>query len=343
MKLHWLLRSFLWAVAPGIVENTGGSAPDRGDDFTPTDDDAPPDDKAAKAAADALAAETEAAEAAKAKKDAKKDDPEGDDPEGEDDDKTKSDKKPAPKRIPLERHEAVLAKAREENAALAARLAQFEKGAKVADLNADIVKADARIADLEKQYAKHVADGEVDKASTVMAEIRRTERSVADAQNDMKIAAAVSLATESARYNIALERVEEAYPVLNPDHTDFDQELMSDVADLKTTYERRGMTPTAALQKAVERLVKPATAKQEAATSVTPRVDPAAVAAERKKAAVAKTAETVAKTPAALNKAGIDSDKEGGTISAKDVLKMSFKDFAKLPEEELARMRGDVI
>ncbi len=74
------------------------------------------------------------------------------------------------------------------------------------------------------------------------------------------------------------------------------------------------------------------------------RVDPKEVAAARKAAAVEKTADAVAKTPANAVKAGTDSDKAGGgAITAKDAMKMSYKDFSALDEATLARMRGDVI
>ena len=352
MKLHWLFHRFM---APADDSSGGGGAVDRGDDFTPTDPeaDAAAATAAEKAAADAaLAAEVAAAEAAKAKA-APKTTPaagegEGDgEGEGEGEGEGSPAKPKTGKRIPLERHEALMTKQREANAALVARLEQYEKGAKVADLNADVAAADTKIAGLETEYAKLIADGHVDKAAAVMADIRRTEREMATAQNDMKIAAAVAQATETVRFNTALERIEAAFPVLNPDHADYDAELEGDVADLKATYQRRGMTPTAALQKAVEKLVKPATAKQTAAVEVKPKVDAddvaKKVAADRKAAAVEKTIDATSKQPPSTTKVGMDSDKDGGQITAKDVLKMSFKDFSKLPDEELARMRGDVI
>lgn len=319
------------------ADESGGTAIDRGDELlTPTPAEDKPDPAAAEAA---LAAETAAAEAAAA---AAKKDEKGEKGVEENDDE---DEKPKKKdtRIPVARHEALLNKEREARADLERRLAQYEKGAKVADLNADITAAEAKAAELEKNYAKLVADGEVEKAAGVMNQIRQLDRQMAESKNDMKIAAAVAQATESARYNIALERVEEAYPVLNPDHDDFDEDLMTDVADLKVTYERRGLTPTAALQKAVAKLVKPVTVKQEAATEVKPRVDEKDIAAERKKAAVAKAVDTAKKTPPSTAKVGMDSDADGGQITAKDVLKMSFKDFSALNEEQLAKMRGDVI
>lgn len=334
MKLHWLLRAFLWALSPGVVENTGGGPVDRGDDFTPTGPDAEepsPDDKAA------------ADEAAKAKKEKPAVEPEADEGD-EDGDK---DKPKAKKRIPLDRHEAILSKERDQRKALEAQLAQYQQGAKVADINVELTAAEEKIGKLESDYAKLLADGEVEKATKVMADIRRTEREISEAKADMKIAAATATAIETTRYRMSLERVEAAFPALNPDHEDFDAELLGDVADLKTTYERKGMTPTDALQKAVKKLLPTETVKQDDAVTVKPKVGAAdaaaAVAAERKKGAVAKTLEATSKQPASLAKAGMDSDKDGGSVSAKDVLKMSFKDFSALDEQTLAKMRGDVL
>jgi hypothetical protein len=331
MKLHWLLKAFPWALSPGIVENTGGGAVDRGDDFTPTDDaDEKVEDKA----------DEKVEDKAEEKVEDKTDDA---DEEKEEKDEAKDDKKKSPKRIPLDRHEALLNKEREARKEAERELAKFQSGKQVADINADLTALEAKVLGMEKEYTKLLADGEVDKATDLMRDIRRAERQMNEQRSDFKIAEAEARATERARYNISLERVEQAYPVLNPDHGDFDSEMLTDVADLKVTYERKGMTPTDALQKAVKKLLGAETTKQEVATTVTPKVDAKDVAAERKKGAVEKALDASKKTPPSVSRVGMDSDKDGGVISAKDVLKMSYKDFSALSEDQLARMRGDVI
>ncbi|PTT42799.1 hypothetical protein DBR23_02645 [Acidovorax sp. HMWF018] len=196
---------------------------------------------------------------------------------------------------------------------------------------------------MEKEYNKLLGEGELDKAAALMAKIRQAERSVNEAKSDLKIAAAEARAVERARFGLALERIEAAYPQLNEDHEDYDAELMEDVVDLKSAYERKGLTPTAAMQKAVEKLVGKATKKQEAAIDTTPRVPAKDVAAERKKDAVKKTLDAVGKTPPSTTKVGMDSDKAGGALTAKDVMKLSQEDFGKLPDDVLARMRGDEV
>lgn len=282
-----------------------------------------------------------------------------DDPDGElapsvkDDPKVKEleadleHKDEAPKkdsRIPLSRHKEILEKERESRAALERQLAQYQQGDQLKDMNADLTAAENNIIKMEKEYATLLTDGEVEKASALMQQIRKTERDMAEAKSDMKIHAAEVRATERARYNTAVERIEAAYPELNPDHDSFDQDVSTEVLDLMEAYKVRGMTPTAALQKAVKVLVEPRTTRQQAAVDNTPRVTDKDVAAERKKDGAMKTAAAVAKTPPSLARTGMNSDKlGGGPLTADAVMKMSQKEFAQLSESDLAKMRGDEI
>lgn len=166
---------------------------------------------------------------------------------------------------------------------------------------------------------------------------------MAEAKSDMKIHAAEIRATERARYSTSLERIESAFPTLNPDHDEYDEELMAEVVELKDAYQIKGFTPTQALQKAVKALVEPRTTRQEMATSSTPRVNDKDVAAERKKDAVGRTAAAVGKTPPSLARTGTDSDRMGGPADIHAVMKMSQAEFAKLSEDQLAKLRGDTL
>ena len=245
-------------------------------------------------------------------------------------------------RIPLSRHKEILEKEREQRASLERQLAQYQNGQQVANVNEEITALENSVLKLEKEYANLLTDGEIDKATAVMQQIRKAERDMAESKSDMKIHAAEIRATERARYSTALERVEAAFPTLNPDHDDYDEAAMAEVADLKSAYEMKGLTPTAALQKAVKMIVEPRTTRQEVATSSNPRVGEKDIAAERKKDAVEKTVKAVGKTPPSLSRVGLDGDKlGGGANSAEAVMRMSQKEFAQLSEEALAKMRGD--
>lgn len=267
-----------------------------------------------------------------------KDEAKDEDEEKDDEDKPKGKKD---SRIPLNRHKEILARERAQREALEQKLANYEKGQQVAQTNEELTKMEDGILAMEKQYNKLLADGEVEKASELMTKIRQSERAIVETKAEMRAQAAEIRARESARYDIVLERIEESYPQLNPDSDEYDKETMADVADLKQVYQNRGMTPTKALQAAVKKLLGAEDRSQKTATEVAPRVTEKDVAAERKKAAVSKTADALKRTPPSTRDIGMDSDK-AGRLSPKDIMSMSQEDFAKLGEEELARMRGDI-
>lgn len=247
--------------------------------------------------------------------------------------------------IPVERHKAVLDKTRAERDALAEQLKAYQNGQVVAKTNEDISKIEEKVVAKEAEYNKLLVDGEVEKATAAMREIRALERQMIDLKADMKSQAATAQAVENIRYNTAVERLEAAYPALNPDHEDYDKEQVAEIMDLQQAYVARGRNPTEALQKAVKLIMGSESDKQDKAVSVTPRVDKAAVvAAERKADATAKGVEAATKTPPQAAKVGADSDKHGGgAITASDVMKMSQDAFRKIDEKTLAQLRGDEI
>lgn len=329
MIVHRFFR--LFNAEPGAAGG-GSPAPDRGDLLpgdkpTPAADPAPADDPAVQALEAELGADDAADDAA---------------------DATPADKTKKGGIIPLDRHQAVLDKERAKNAALAAELkALKERGNVKADAEtstAALAKIEADVTAMEAEYAQLLTDGQTKEATQVMAKIRAAERQMADTRAELKIQVATQNAVETARYETALSRVEAAYPVLNPDHAEYDAKVEARVARLSRANVADGMTQTAALQDAVDTILGAETTAQEKATTVTPRVPTKDVAAERKAAAVAKTAAAVAATPPSLNKVGVATDKDGGgKLDAQAVISMSQDQFAKLSEAALAELRGDVI
>ena len=344
--------------APAGDDGDGGGAVDRGDDWVPTGDDAPesPDAKALRLEKEAATRKKDEEEAAaKGKADKSKaeggeggeDDPDG---EGSDTDAGKDkDGKRKDTRIPLSRHKAMLEKERERREELERQIKSFQGAREVANTSKEISDLEEKIGKLDTDYAKAMADGETAKAAQIMREIRTLDRQVSDLNAQHKIAAAEARAVETTRYQIALERVEAAYPVLNEDHDDFDKEVYEEVVDLMGAYRAKGLTPTEALQKSVRMVFRgqEKTATQERATTVKPRVDETdvdKVKAERKKTAVEKALEAEGKSPGtATAKHGMNSNEAGAGRTAKDVIKMSQSEFAKLDEKELARLRGDEV
>lgn len=326
---------------PEPGDDGAGEVIDRGDDFTPTEDDEPevkapakvekplPKDKASALKELGKAATTPPGE------DEPEDEPEEDAPV---EDKKKN------ARIPLARHEAILAKERDARKALEAQIKGFQGQAQIVQTNDQITSREAKVLELTESYNKALTDGETKEASALMAQIRRLDREISNLESDVKVAAAEARATENARYNIALERIEATYPQLDEDSDEYDEGVYKEVVLLMRAYRGVGLTPTEALQKAVRKELGAASSKEKDVTSVKPKVDADAIRAERKRDATGKALDAKEKSPpTATAKTGINSNDAGAARTAKDVIKMSQKDFAALDERELARLRGDEV
>lgn len=200
----------------------------------------------------------------------------------------------------------------------------------------------------QTSYGKLLVDGDNAEAAKVMGQIRLTERGINTAKTQLVAAVAESNAYERVRYDMTVERLEAAYPVLNPDDKDnYDAAQVKEVMDLASAYQVQGHPPAKALQKACSVLLGKETAKQERAVEVTARVDPAEaakkVAEERRKAQLAKNLDTAGRQPPNAKSVGADSDKAGGTLKAADAIRLPYADFVKLPDSDLARLRGDLL
>lgn len=275
-----------------------------------------------------------------------------DDETQDEDDADKTDGKDKNARIPLARHKAILEKERAERAKLQEQLAQFQNGAVVADINADISKAEEKVTAMEEEYNKLLAEGEIAKATAKMTEIRRAERAIGEQKAAMSEAALESRLLERARWDKTVARLEAAYPQLDKDHDAYDEALVTRILKVQRGLAAQGDSPVAALQEAVELVIGAETSKQKSAVSVKPKVSTEdadaqkkkdTLAEQRAKEARARNVETAKNSPASMETVGANSDNKGGVLDAKVVLGMSQKEFAKLSEADLARMRGDTL
>ena len=340
-----LLRNLLkryHAPLGGEGEDLPGA--DYGDDFTPTEDDAPAD----KAPADTedKADEGEGGEGGEG----------GDEDEGlrgaveETPDNAETDKKSTgtPKTgkgkfIPLDRHEKLLKKERARREELEAQLSQSRAGQEVVRTNDALEKIETELVSMETQYNELLAEGDIKGAAQLMTQIRRknTElNNVTAAQRDAEV---MARAVEKVRYDETLDRIEEAYPELNPDADEYDDDKYQDVLDLMRAGQQRGLSPTKSLQRAANRVMGADTAEQKRATTVTPRVDESEIAAKRRSEAVKRNLDAAGRTPPATHRTGAGNDTAGGALTAKAVMAMDEDEFAKLSEKDLARLRGDVL
>lgn len=246
--------------------------------------------------------------------------------------------------IPVSRHKDVLEKERERADIAERKLAELNDQLKQVDRNADVQKLETEITELEKAHAKALLDGDVDKAAEHMRAIRLKERTIAIQESDRLSSRAKDQAREEVRLDMAIERLEAAYPQLNEKSDEFDQTLTELVLSSQRTYiERDRMAPADALVKAAATVMEKFKTALPAAAADEKGLQAAKDAAkERTEAQVKANLDAAAKTPAALKDAGKDSDK-GGLTEKVDVKKLTDEEFRALPDATKARLRGDLL
>lgn len=310
----------------------GGDA-DYGDDFTPTDDGAEDAPAAKDDAGDEPAAADEDLRAAAEELE-----------EGtEEAKKTGTPKSGKGKFIPLDRHEKLLKKERARREELEAQLSQSRAGQQMAQANEDLSRVEDELVAMEAKYNDLLAEGDTQTAAQLMTQIRRKNAelsSITAAQRDAEV---MARAVEKVRFDEALDRIEEAYPELDPESGDYDEDTYQDVYDLMMAGRQRGLSATKALQRAVARVMGAETTAQKRATTATPRVDENDVASRRRGEAVRRNLDAARRTPPATHRISANNDAAGGALTAKAVMSMSEDDFEKLSDKDLARLRGDVL
>lgn len=317
---------------------------DRGDELPNADE------AAEKALADEAAAAEEAQKAAAAKAEADaaaladKDKAGKDEGEETAEEKAEREKEEAAEaqkkrvRIPLERHEKMLDAARRREEALNNRIAELEK--KTEAPRKDVLgEMKTRIAELQDKYEAHVFEGEKAEAKAVRAELEALREQYTDAKVSAVGNAARLQTIDQLKYDAALAKAEADHPAINPDHDSFDEEKMTEVAELLATFQARGLTRHAALEKAVKYALGAPKGRDKAGEDTAAQ----ALAERRAQEARAKAAEAAKRQPPDNKGVGKDNDKAGGGKGEINVMKLSQEAFAKLDEEFLAKHRGDTL
>lgn len=314
--------------------------PDRGDEL--------PDAQSAAVAgtgeAESLSAEEEAEAARVAAEKLAAEAEEGDDTETEEEKAERlaaeeAAAKKAKARIPLSRHEEILAGARAREDALKAQLLQLQNARTESAQQKTVKEMQTKIDDLDDAYEEHILEGRKAEARAARVEARELREQLSEFRSATASAAARAGAIETLRWDAALAKAEQSYPELNPDDLEgYDDAKTNEVADLADALATKQKIPRhEALEKAVKYVLGAPKAKGKTDGTVTD------IAQRRAEEARRKALEAKGKQPASTDGAGKDMDKGGGKDGELNPLKLSQDQFAKLEEETLARMRGDAV
>lgn len=245
--------------------------------------------------------------------------------------------------IPKDRFNEAVAKERTAREVAERRIVELEKAQTQVSRGADITAMEKDITTLRIAQQRATMAGEEEKSVLLATDIARLERQIVIQQTSEVSAQDKEAAREEIRVEMAVEKLEAAYPELDEKSDKYDGDLVQMVlAQQNYLIQSQRMMPSAALNAAATTVMKRFGA-QAAAAQETPKGLSAAAKAEadRKAAAVAKGIADSKKQPPNVSDVGTDSDKKGveGNV---DVTKLSFNEFAALPEETKKRMRGDL-
>jgi hypothetical protein len=238
------------------------------------------------------------------------------------------------------KEELTIPKARFDEAREQAKLLQAELEAAKQQLaaqvpSADIQAAEQQIGALYDQYAELAADMKFKEAAAALREARRIEGEIEVYKAAQFSVRARDEALDRVSMNSVIDKMEAQYDVINPNSDKYDQSVVDEIKELQGLYASRGISATAALQKASKYVLAPY-------NQVAPETKKE-VGLERQSAAKAKAARAATSQPASADAVGLGSDKSGHTLTAEAIMSMSQDQFAKLGEDALAKLRGDTL
>ena len=244
--------------------------------------------------------------------------------------------------IPQTRFNQAVGKERTRAETAEAELQKYYQREQQQVLAQDFEASRVKQAELLKQHSSLLADGDLDKASEVMGDVLQLRDDMQNARMDRQADNARNSAKVEVQYDSTVGHLETEYPEINPDSEEFDQVAVRRVQLMVTgIMQSEGKNPAEALIEATNILLKP----QKDAKGLRDKPSEEAIESglRRTQQQIDKNIKTAAAQPPTTAEIGADHDKTGGALDADTVSKLSWEEFVKVPDDELAKMRGDFI
>ena len=244
--------------------------------------------------------------------------------------------------IPQTRFNQAVGKERERAAAAEAELQQYRQREAQQAQAENFEESQLKVKEMLKQHSSLLADGDLDKASEVMGDVLQLRDDMQNARMDRQADNARNSAKVEVQYDATVVNLEAEYPEINPDSELFDQSTVRQVQMMVTgIMQSEGKNPAEALIEATNILLKPA--KDAQGLRDKPSADAVESGMRRTQQQIDKNIKTAAAQPPSADGVGADHDKTGGALDSDAVAAMSWDEFVKVPDDELAKMRGDFI
>lgn len=246
--------------------------------------------------------------------------------------------------IPKTRFDQAVQRERERAAAAERELKQYREREQQVAQAANFEESQAKIKSMLKEHSSLLADGDLDKASDVMEQVLQLRDDMQNARMKLQADNARNSAKIEVQYDATVEKLEAAYPEINPDAEEFDPVAVRRVQMLVTgIMQNEGKNPAQALIEATDILLKPAKEARGDSLRIKPSQDAIDSGLRRTQQQIDKNIKAAAQQPPATKEIGADHDKTGGVLDADALASMSFEEFMKIPDAELAKVRGDFL
>lgn len=243
--------------------------------------------------------------------------------------------------IPKSRFDEAVQRERDKAETAQRQVAELQKQIQSVNRAADTSQLEAQLVELRKQDRRAMMDGDEEKSVVLAAQIDRINRQIIIQESQSMSSQASEEAREGIRVEMAIEKLEDAYPALKEGTAEFDQGLVDLVlAAQSQLINRDRMAPSQALIKATNDIMmrfQPARAVDDKPAGGLG----SAKGADRAQAAKAKNVVAAQRTPPDTRDIGLDSDKAG--MRDGTGVPHSVEDLKAIPLATLKRMRGDLV
>jgi len=246
--------------------------------------------------------------------------------------------------VPQSRFKEAVEKERAEKAELAQRLQQYQQREQQLREAENFEESQAKVKELLKQHSSLLADGDLDKASDVMEQVLQLRDDMQNARMAKQADNARNSAKIEVQYDATVQRLEAEYPEINPDSDAFDQSAVRRVQMMVTgIMQNEGKNPAEALVEATDILLKPLKEAKGETLRDKPSEEAVQQGMRRAQQQIDKNVKAASQQPPATAGVGQDHDKTGGPLDADAIKSMSWEEFVKVPDDELAKIRGDYL
>jgi len=181
------------------------------------------------------------------------------------------------------------------------------------------------------EWQAAIFDNDKDKAQSLLAEMNTLEVTIDDTRQAESESSTRAMSADDIKYDTLLATLQKDYPALDKTSDDFDQEVVTEVFNMREAYIVAGYSQTDALNTAAKYILKPDTKKVKETTT------------KRKDDSKKSLTDALSRQPADVSDVGAAADAINNNKFGIDINRLTTEQFDKLDDKIKQQLRGDVV